>query len=48
MSRAALSASRSIEVIELLTAFPERQFTLSEVVKTTEINIASCHAILKR
>lgn len=47
MSRPALSASRSIEVIELLATFPERAFTVSEIVKATKINIASCIALLK-
>lgn len=46
MSRPALSASRSLEVIELFTSFPERTFTFSEVIKATKINTASCHAIL--
>ncbi|MDR2856375.1 MAG: helix-turn-helix domain-containing protein [Novosphingobium sp.] len=46
MSRPALSATRSIEIMELLASFPERQFSLSDIVKATEINIASSHAIL--
>lgn len=46
MTRPALSASRSIEIIELLATFPERAFSLSEIVKATKINIASCFAIL--
>lgn len=46
MSRPALAASRSLEVIELFTSFPERTFTFSEVIKATKINTASCHAIL--
>lgn len=46
MTRPALSASRSIEIIELLATFPERAFSLSEIVKATKINIASCYAIL--
>lgn len=46
MSRPALSASRSFEIIELFASFPERRFTFSEIVKATKINIASCHAIL--
>ena len=46
MSRPALSATRSIEIIELLATFPERQFNLSDIVKATGINIASTHAIL--
>jgi DNA-binding IclR family transcriptional regulator len=47
VSRPALSASRSIEVIELLATFPDRAFTVSEIVKATKINIASCIALLK-
>jgi len=46
VSRPALAASRSLEVIELFTSFPERTFTFSEVIKATKINTASCHAIL--
>lgn len=46
MSRPALAASRSLEVIELFTSFPERTFSFSEVIKATKINTASCHAIL--
>lgn len=46
MSRPALAASRSLDVIELFTSFPERTFTFSEVIKATGINTASCHAIL--
>lgn len=46
MSRPALSASRSLEIIELFTSFPERVFTFAEVIRATKINTASCHAIL--
>lgn len=46
MSRPALSATRAFDIVELLATFPERRFTLSEIVKATQINIASCHAIL--
>lgn len=46
MVRPALSASRSIDIIDFLARFPGRGFTLSEIVKGTEINLASCHAIL--
>lgn len=46
MTRPALSATRSIEIIELLANFPERAFSLSEIVKATKINIASTYAIL--
>ena len=46
MSRPGLAASRSIDIIELLSLFPERGFTLSEIVRATQINIASCYAVL--
>ena len=46
MPRPALSASRSLDIIEFLTSSPERRFTLSQIVKATRINIASCHAVL--
>ena len=48
MSRPGLAASRSIDIIEFLALFPERGFTLSEIVRSTGINIASCHAVLTR
>ncbi len=46
MTRPALSASRSIDVLELLGNFPERGFTLSEIMRATKINVSSCHAVL--
>lgn len=46
MARPALSASRSSDIIDFLAAFPERGFTLSEIVRATKINVASCHAVL--
>ena len=46
MSRPALSASRALDIIELLSTFPDREFTLSEVSRATSINSASCHAVL--
>lgn len=46
MSRLALSASRSFDIIELLATFPDRGFTMSEISRATGINIASCHAVL--
>ena len=46
MSRPALSAARSTDIINFLAAFPERGFTLSEIVRATKINVASCHAVL--
>lgn len=46
MSRPALSASRSSDIIDFLATFPEREFTLSEIMRATKINVASCHAVL--
>jgi DNA-binding IclR family transcriptional regulator len=45
--RPALSASRSVDILNLLTQFPRRFFTLSEIARAAQINVASCHAILK-
>lgn len=46
MARPALSASRSLDVIDFLAAFPGRDFTLSEIARAAKINVASCHAVL--
>ena len=46
MARPALSASRSLEIVDFLAAFPGRAFTLSEIARAAKINIASCHAVL--
>ena len=46
MARPALSASRTTAVLDLLAAFPGRAFTMSEIVRATHINFASCHAVL--
>lgn len=46
MARPALSATRGLDIIDLLAGHPGRGFTLSEVVRATGINNASCHAIL--
>ncbi len=46
MSRAALSASRSIAILNFLAAHPTDGFTLSELAKKLDINISSCHAAL--
>jgi len=45
--RPALSASRSVEILNFLANFPGRSFSLSEIVRAVSINVASCHAILK-
>jgi len=44
--RPALSASRSIDIIDFLAAFPGQAFTLSEIARAAKINVASCHAVL--
>lgn len=46
MARPALSAARALEIIDLMAASPKLAFTLSELVKLTDTNIASIHAIL--
>lgn len=33
-------------MLDLFVAFPGRTFTLSEIMRATEINVASCHAVL--
>lgn len=47
MPRPALSATRSVDIINFLANFPGRSFSLSEIVRAVKINVASCHAILK-
>ena len=47
MPRPALSASRSVDIINFLANFPGRSFSLSEIVRAVKINVASCHAILR-
>jgi DNA-binding IclR family transcriptional regulator len=46
MARPALSASRSMEIIDFFAAFPNRAFTLTEIARAAKINVASCHAVL--
>jgi DNA-binding IclR family transcriptional regulator len=46
MARPALSAARGFDIIDLLAAAPERSMTMSEIARTTGINVASCHAVL--
>jgi DNA-binding IclR family transcriptional regulator len=46
LARPALSATRGLDIIDFLAAFPGRGFTLSEIMRATGINAASCHAIL--
>jgi DNA-binding IclR family transcriptional regulator len=46
VARPALSATRGLEIVDFLAAFPTRDFTLSEIVRASGINPASCHAVL--
>jgi DNA-binding IclR family transcriptional regulator len=46
MARPALSASRTMDILDLFAAFPTRSFTMSEIMRATGINVASCHAVL--
>ena len=46
MSRPALSALRALEILDLLGGAPEQALTLSEIMRLTGTNAASCHAIL--
>ncbi|HEX4378261.1 MAG TPA: helix-turn-helix domain-containing protein [Steroidobacteraceae bacterium] len=46
MARPALSASRGLEIIDFLAAFPGRAFTLSDIARAAKMNVASCHAVL--
>lgn len=46
MARPALSATRSLDVLDYLSQFPGRAFTLSEIARAVDVNLASCHAVL--
>lgn len=46
MRRPALSAVRAIQILDRLAADPFRAFTMSEITRDTDINVASCHTIL--
>jgi DNA-binding IclR family transcriptional regulator len=46
LPRPALSAARAIQILELLAAHPGRDFTLSELVRESGINVSSLHAVL--
>ena len=46
MSRPALSASRAIEIIDFMSQAPSQAYSMSELVRHTGTNVASCHAIL--
>ncbi|MFM5907986.1 MAG: helix-turn-helix domain-containing protein [Novosphingobium sp.] len=46
MARPALSATRGLDIVDFLAAFPTRSFTLAEIVRGCAINPASCHAVV--
>lgn len=46
MRRPALSASRSLDVIDFLAALPGGSFTMSQIARAINVNVATCHAIL--
>ena len=46
MARPALSAARAISILELLASHPGQDFTLSELVRESKINVSSLHAVL--
>jgi DNA-binding IclR family transcriptional regulator len=46
MARPAPGAERSMAVLELLAAYPEERFTLSEVARRCDLNKATAHALL--
>ncbi len=46
MSRGNPSVERAASVLALLSADPERDFTLAEIVRQTELSKATCHALL--
>lgn len=46
MRRPALSASRSLDVIDFLATLPSTSFTMSQIARAVNINVATCHAIL--
>lgn len=46
MARPALSATRGLDIVDFLAAFPTRAFSLSEIGRACGINPASCHAVL--
>lgn len=46
MRRPALSARRAMQIINRLAANPRKSFTMSELMRDTDINVGSCHALL--
>ena len=46
LSRPALAAARGTRILDFLASFPDRRFSLTEIAQTTDVNRASCLAIL--
>ncbi|MFA5883937.1 MAG: helix-turn-helix domain-containing protein [Acidimicrobiia bacterium] len=46
MTRAALAATRAVEVLDFLAAHPTEAFSLSEIARRLDVNLASTHAVL--
>ncbi len=46
MSRGNPSVDRAVGILTVLSAAPERSFTLTEIVRQTELSKATCHALL--
>jgi DNA-binding IclR family transcriptional regulator len=46
MTRAALAATRTIEILNFLAAHPAEQFTLSDLAKRLDVGVSSMHGIL--
>jgi DNA-binding IclR family transcriptional regulator len=46
MSRPALAATRGVEILNFLAAHPHERFTLSELARRVDVNVASTHAVL--
>ena len=46
MTRGSPSVDRAVGVLAMLSAAPERSFTLAEIVRQTELSKATCHALL--
>lgn len=46
MPRPALSAARGLDILDHMASSAGRSLTLSEIVRATGINVASCHAVL--
>jgi DNA-binding IclR family transcriptional regulator len=46
LTRAALAATRAVEILDFLAAHPSEAFSLSELARRLDVNLASTHAVL--